>query len=70
MIGRGATQQFRGGKALRCERDKGCYGGFLGRDCLIEVSEVGHAPLVEQDVRCGDVSMNNAALMDVSKRPA
>jgi hypothetical protein len=31
---------------------------------------MGNIPLVEQDVRSGDVSVNNAASMDVSKRPA
>ena len=70
LIGRGPAQQFRGGKTLRCERNKGCHGGFLGRDRLIEVSEMGYVPLVEQDVRCSDVSVDNAAPMDVSKRPA
>ena len=36
----------------------------------IEVTQVGYAPLVKQDVRRRDVSVNNAVLMDVSKRPA
>ena len=69
MIGRDVTEQFRGGKALRCERNERCRGGFLGQDCLIEVSEVRYASLVEQDVCRSDVSVNNATPMDVSKCP-
>ena len=69
MIGHARAEQFRGRKALGCARHEGCHGGFLGRDCLIKISEVGYAPLVEQDVRCSDVSVNNASAMNVSKRP-
>ena len=55
---------------LRCERNKGCRAASLGRDCRIEVSEMGHASLVEQDVRGGDVSVNHATPMYASKCPA
>src|SRR6202044_2947989 len=70
MIGCLASQQFRGGKAIRRDRNDCCRPGFLRRDGSIEVSQVGHTALVEQDIRYGDVPVDNAALVYVSKCPA
>jgi hypothetical protein len=53
MIDRGAARQVRGGKTLWRKRDEDSHEGFLGRDCRIETSQVGCAPLAEQDVHCG-----------------
>ncbi len=45
-------------------------GGFLRRDSHIEASKLGYAWLIEQNIRRGDVTVNNAALVYVRKRAA
>jgi hypothetical protein len=70
MVERGATQQFRSANTLRSQWDEGCHGGFVGRDCGIEVSKMGYAALVEENVRRCHVSVNDVASMYMGKRTA